>query len=353
MDNSGSFRDGIQQNLHLYISVLQDSAKDQTTMRGVQFIFKTQEGVNWIMFSSEPMNLVYDSIRKNTIVSSAPFTGIIRLAYIPALADDSSISSTGLRRLIYHAGVYPTGGDVAWDFKTSASSVLKKPMTSNSTSRTGTVHFNFKTQTMTDSSLRPNAATNGLLMLALPHHARLLPRSVMLNKKHFDLTYHCIKGPLTAVVGSSWTYEEPLLDLGFDGPLQGWDPSIRRTILDQVGKDLDRVLPNRSENIYGFGKQVARLAQLVHITHKLQVNDSTDDQAAKLLVKGSGLLQSYLEMFMSGNVADGVLYDSNMGGMVSANGLADKGEDFGNGRYNGKIRLMICWFYLQRIFSSI
>jgi endoglucanase Acf2 len=58
-------------------------------------------------------------------------------------------------------------------------------------------------------------------------------------------------------------------------------------------------------------------------------------------------------MFMSGNVADGVLYDSNMGGMVSANGLADKGEDFGNGRYNGKIRLMICWFYLQRIFSSI
>jgi endoglucanase Acf2 len=310
-------------------------------MRGVQFIFKTQEGINWIMFSSEPMNLVYDSLRKTTIVSSAPFTGIIRLAYIPALDNDSIISSTGLRRLIYHAGVYPTGGDVAWDFKTSASYVVKKPITSNSTSRTGTVHFNFKTQTMTDSSLRPNAATNGLLMFALPHHARLLPKNVMLNKKHFDLTYRCIKGPLTAVVGSTWTYEEPLLDLGFDGPLQGWDPSIRRTILDQVDKDLDRVLPNRAENIYGFGKQVARLAQLVHITHQLQADDSADDQAAKLLEKGSGLLLSYLEMFMSGNVADGVFYDSNMGGMVSANGLADKGEDFGNGRYNGKIRFML------------
>lgn len=323
------------------MSVLQDSARDQTTMRGVQFIFKTQEGVNWIMFASEPMNLVYDSIRKTTIVSSAPFSGVIRLAYIPASADDSSLSSTGLRRLIYHAGVYPTGGDVAWDFKTPASSVMKKPITSNSTSRTGTVHFNFKTQTMTDSSLRPNAATNGLLMLALPHHARLLPKSVMLRKQHFDLTYRCIKGPLTAVVGSTWTYEEPLLDFGFDGPLQGWDKGIRRTILDQVGKDLERVLPTRTENIYGFGKQVARLAQLVHITHKLQVNDSTDDQAAKLLVKGSGLLRYHLEMFLSGNVEDGVLYDSNMGGIVSAHGLADKGEDFGNGRYNGKFCLMI------------
>jgi endo-1,3(4)-beta-glucanase len=310
-------------------------------MRGVQFIFKTQEGVNWIMFASEPMNLIYDSIRKTTIVSAAPFTGVIRLAYIPALADDSSISSSGLRRLIYHAGVYPTGGSVAWDFKTPASSVLKKPIPSNSTSRTGTVHFNFKTQTMTDSSLLPNAATNGLLMLALPHHARLLPTSVMLRKKHFDLTYRCIKGPLTAVVGATWSYDEPLLDLGFDGPLQGWDPSIRRTILDQVGKDLDRVLPTGTENIYGFGKQVARLAQLVHITHKLRVDNSADDQAAKLLIKGSGLLRSYLEMFLLGNVEDGVLYDSNMGGMVSANGLANKAEDFGNGRYNGKIRLMI------------
>ena len=311
-------------------------------MRGVQFIFKTQEGINWIMFASEPMNLVFDSIRKTTISSSDPFTGVIRLAYIPSIQDDdSALSSTGLRRLIYHAGVYPLGGEVSWDFKYPASSGAKKQasLVSNSTSRSATVRFNFATKTMTDNSLRPNAATNGLLMLALPHHAQLLPKSTLLKGKRFDLEYRCVKGPLTPVIGSSWSYEEPLLDIGFDGPGKDLDPGVRNLILDQIGLDYDRVLPTRAENVYGFGKQVARLAQLVHIAHKLQSSDSTNDEGDpknSLLQKGIGLLKYYIEMFLSGEVSDSLLYDTNMGGLVSTNGLFDKGEDFGNGRYNGK-----------------
>jgi endoglucanase Acf2 len=180
---------------------------------------------------------------------------------------------------------------------------------------------------MTVISLRPNAATDFLLMLALPHHAELLPKSSLLNAKHFDLTYRCIKGTLTPVIGSTWSYDEPLLDLEFDGPLEDLDPGVRQTILDQVEDDLTRVLPTANENIYGFGKQVARLAQLTHIAHRLQSGNASD-----ILERSSTLLSSYLEMYLSGEVTDGLLFDSNMGGLVSANGLRDKGEDFGNGR---------------------
>jgi endoglucanase Acf2 len=290
------------------------------------------------MFSSEPMNLVYDNIRKTTISSTAPFTGIIRLAYIPAKdqSDTSTEASTGLRRLIYHAGVYPIGGQVSWEFHSSPSSYGKGPTPLvNNTSRFATVHFTYTTRTMTESSLRPNAATNGLLMLALPHHAQLLPKSVLLNWKHFDLSYRCIKGSLTPVVGSTWSYDEPLLDLEFDGPIQDVDPGVRQSIMDQVEEDLTRVLPTATENIYGFGKQVARLAQLAHIADRLQTggeNAEPDDQASYIVEKATSLLSHYLEIFLTGEVADGLLFDSNLGGLVSNNGLSEKGEDFGNGR---------------------
>jgi endoglucanase Acf2 len=47
-------------------------------------------------------------------------------------------------------------------------------------------------------------------------------------------------------------------------------------------------------------------------------------------------LKCSLTAYLSSNVSDGLLFDSKMGGLVSNNGLHDKGEDFGNGRYNGK-----------------
>ena len=317
---------------------MSDTSQGVVTMRGVQFIFKTQEGANWIMFSSEPMNLEFDAVGKTTISSTSPFTGIIRIAYIPSKEanEGASGSSTGLRRLIYHAGVYPTGGQVSWDFPRSQASNNKgaTPLV-NATSRSATIHFNYATKTMSDTSLRPNAATNALLMLALPHHAQLLPKNTLLNAKHFDLTYNCIKGPLTPVVGASWSYDEPLLDLEFDGPMSPMDANVKRKILDQLDKDLTKNLPEATENIYGFGKTVARLAQLAHIAdilHSEGDGSGRHGNASSSRDQAASLLSGYLEKFLSGEVTDVLLYDSNLGGMVSKNGLADTGEDFGNGR---------------------
>jgi endoglucanase Acf2 len=321
---------------------IDESDEKKTTIRGVQFMFKTAEGLSWIMFSSEPMNLEFDAAKKTTIKSSALFTGIIRLAHIPEMNSNEKTadpyektadSSTGLRRLIYHAGVYPTGGQVSWEFHaplspaTGATSSDKK---SESSGRHATVTFNYVTQTMLDASHIP------LLMLALPHHADLLSASIMLKSKMFDLVFQSIKGPLTPVVGSTWSYTEPLLDIGIDGPFQEIDPRIRRQLLEQIDDDLGQLLPTSADNIFGFGKQIARLAQLTHIAKKVHKDgDQNNGFETGIAEKGTALLSNYLEMFLSSQVTDKLVFDSNLGGLVSTNGLLDPGEDFGNGRYNG------------------
>ena len=345
-------------------------------MRGVQFIFHTLEGARWIMFSSEPMNLLFDKIRKTTVTSAAPFTGVIRLAYIPkdrslgamttdevngndsdnANAAKTFGSSTGLRRLIYHADAYPVGGDVSYEFQPTSSSSSKLSSVGQS-SRKATVSFSFKTKSMIGSLTSPTSPTSksNLLMLALPHHAELMTSSVTkLSRTKFDLTYQCIKGNMTAIVGSKWSYDEPLYDLSFDGPSQSVDDNVRELILEQVSDDLDRVLPTFSENVYGYGKQVARIAQLAHIADKLEGKSSSSTANSKsssgnststsasnddrsVLGKAKNALSKYLEAFLSSKVSDALLFDSKMGGLVSTNGLHDKGEDFGNGRYNDHI----------------
>lgn len=328
---------------------IDESDKNKSTIRGVQFIFKTAEGLSWIMFSSEPMNLVFDTARKTTIKSSAPFTGIIRLAHIPEMNSNETVSgpnektaesSTGLRRLIYHAGIYPTGGQVSWEFHSplsSATGTTSQDQKTQNNGRHATVTFNYATQTMLDTSHIPNEATKPLLMLALPHHADVLSPSVMLKSKKFDLQFHSIKGPLTPVVGSTWSYTEPLFDIGVDGPFQEIDPKIRRQLLEQIDDDLGQLLPTSAENIYGFGKQIARLAQLTHISKKLHKDvDQNSGFRTGIPEKGTALLSNYLEMFLSSQVTDKLVFDSNLGGLVSSNGLLDTSEDFGNGRYNGE-----------------
>jgi endoglucanase Acf2 len=106
---------------------------------------------------------------------------------------------------------------------------------------------------------------------------------------------------------------------------------------------LDRVLPTFAENVYGYGKQVARLAQLAHIADRLEPKSLANEnitESNSVLGKATKVLSYYLESYLSSKVSDGLLFDSKMGGLVSNNGLHDKGEDFGNGRYNGEFSIV-------------
>mmetsp|Transcript_8762 Transcript_8762/g.20974 ORF Transcript_8762/g.20974 Transcript_8762/m.20974 type:complete len:963 (-) Transcript_8762:53-2941(-) len=321
---------------------IDESDEKKTTIRGVQFIFKSAEGLSWIMFSSEPMILEIDPEERTTIKASSKFTGVIRLAHIPTNSPDEkatdSDASTGLRRLIYHAGVYPTGCHVSWDFHSQSSSNSGSSSSSQTTANKGrqaTVSFTFTTQTMLDTTHLPSEAAKQLLMLALPHHVEKLPSTDLLKPKKFDLTFRCIKGKMTPVVGSTWTYTEPLLDIGLDSGFKEVDDNVHEILLEQIDDDMGQLLPTTAENIYGFGKQIARLAQLTHIAKRIhKEGEHGNGFLTGVPEKGTALLANYLEMFLSSQVTDKLLFDSNLGGLVSSNGLQDTEEDFGNGRYN-------------------
>lgn len=328
---------------------IDESDPKYTSMRGVQFVFKTPEGISWLMFASEPMNLIFDKITKATVYSAGRLSGVIRLAYIQN--NENGIqktfeSSTGFRRLIYHSDVYPVGSFIDYAFhKSSASSLSSPPLHSNqkigistvdAASSHATVTFKFETRSM----LNKTTNTDELMMLALPHHVEVISKSDILSNEDFDVGYTCIKGNMTPIVGSTWTFDEPLYDMEFDNPIQAVDDNIKSLILEQVQKDLAQVLPDHSENVYGYGKQVARLAQLAHIADQLEITGqggsekSQVDEKESVLTKAKMQLSKYLEAYLSSDVSDILLFDTNMGGICSINGLRDKDEDFGNGRYN-------------------
>jgi endoglucanase Acf2 len=159
---------------------------------------------------------------------------------------------------------------------------------------------------------------------------------------HFDLNYECIKGNMTPVIGSTWNLDEPLSNIDFDEPMQDVDDNIKDFILQQVEDDMNQVLPSPTENVYGYAKQVARLAQLAHIADQFEGKSENDGnitntmQGSSVLSKVSLQLSKYLEAYLSSEVSDKLLFDKNLGGICSKNGLLNKEEDFGNGRYNGK-----------------
>jgi hypothetical protein len=146
-------------------------------------------------------------------------------------------------------------------------------------------------------------------------------------------------------------------DVNNEAKLKSMNENIKETILDQVEKDLERVLPTLTENVYGFGKQIARLANLVKIIYEFQQisndQDTNADDAKNstskdgsnvdnnyrtklkfLLKKATDLLHKYLTAFLDEVNSDNLVYDANFGGIITRNGLLNMQADFGNGWYN-------------------
>ena len=340
-----------------------DSSTGIQIAHGVQFILTTAEGWHWILFSSEPVTFEFDTRVRTQIKTSEPYNGAFRAAIIPSntTLEDLSMSS-GLQRLINHAGTYPVNADINWIFghssgksmntKSSTQFAWNGAFSKNETlGRVATISTKFQTRTFTPT--RSATTAKPLLMLALPHQALKLSSNVLLGPKGFDLTFYTIKGQMTPVLGASWTYDQPLLDPGFDhdsgsnGKKMYLDPTVNAALVENLKQDINIALPTKTENIYGFGKQSARLAQLCHVASKLLENRSISssgnssttngaDSVSSILKQATRRLRSALEALFTGEVSDQLVYDANLGGMVTTDGLLDSGADFGNGRYNGK-----------------
>ncbi|KAL7543920.1 hypothetical protein ACHAXR_013299 [Thalassiosira sp. AJA248-18] len=404
-----------------------DSTKQKKAITGVQFVVTTKEQLTWLVFASEPITFEFNQAARHVIQSRDQYGGVIRLALVPpptsasggttkkSLDIEHLASSSGVRRLVYHAGAYPVGGKVSWDFRSGARNPLASSTFPNISSNKGhrrmSEHVR-KQRRMTAETPKENnigrikfafdticpTTDVPLLMLSLPHHAASITSAgeLLLHQKDFDLVYRSIKGRMVPVVGSTWTYEEELTFTGFGDEslpaktniaqtstssatssatsqrpivhestaISTLDQSVRDLLLQTVESDLKINLPVVANGAYGFGKQIARMAQLAHIAEVVdaanvkQIDELVDriknpnngsqtnstppstsmpsDTVSS--VPGSGtarrgyaLLEKYLTMWL---VSGGMAYDAQLGGILSREGMDDINADFGNARYN-------------------
>lgn len=292
-----------------------------------------------MLFASEPITLTLDSNGYRKIFSKDKFSGILRFAIVPPPLDDDGrvqkntgiplASSLGVKRLIYHSHIYPVGAEVSWDFKDMKSSTV------------GSVKFEFKTKQyggLDDEKSTQATKQVPLLMLALPHHAQVLPSNTILAD--FDLTFQCIKGDMTPILGSTWKYDEYLTKTtGFDDHviterLQSLDSKTKGFMLNQVKGDLTLQLPNLNSGVYWYGKSVARLANLGHMASILESNHTDADSnttSTPLSDKATQLLYDSMANFFENENDERLVYDMNFGGIVTKHGIENHEANFGNG----------------------
>ena len=276
----------------------------------------TPEGVTWMIFASEPITLKFDNLRKRTITATEKFNGVLRIALLPP---GNEGSTTGVKHLIDHANQYPTGASLSWDF----------PYTSDPIEY-GTVNFDFEVQNMRQES------RDDLLMLALPHHTEVLPSSSLLSKGEFDIGYKCIKGPMTPIIGSTWSYQEPLANFTLEDVssvknIENMQEHVQAKIMKQIEFDVKRLLPVGGENVYGLGKQIARLAQLAHIAHMITTTHNTT--YTDIADNTVSVLHEFLTRYLRNEFEDYLIHDVDFGGVISINGIKNHEADFGNGWY--------------------
>jgi len=300
----------------------------QQLITGSCFTIQTPQS-SWRLWTSGNVTLVYDTIHKTTIKTTANTTisGVWRLAYLHEEDDEDYLSK--------YVSIYPTNAKIQY-------------------SSEGGLKFDYTTQRMNDDNNR-----NGkdlLLLLALPHHVDVFSSSktqFLSTKKtnsdtstHFSAatSYRTIKGNMTGVLGSTWIMKYNLPPMGEEEYLEAVDAATRTTILEQVTKDITRVLPEARENVYGYGKQVARLAQLIHIAKVLKGCEETSIHQA------TTTLFHFVTMFLEGKNDDFLVYDTSFGGVITTDGLNDFMGDFGNGWYNGKLVKNFMIFYPQMRF---
>mmetsp|Transcript_26055 Transcript_26055/g.39396 ORF Transcript_26055/g.39396 Transcript_26055/m.39396 type:complete len:954 (-) Transcript_26055:1036-3897(-) len=296
----------------------QQQQQQQQFLTGSCFTIQTPDS-KWRLWTSEKVTLVYDFIRKTTITTTADtsITGVWRLAFLPK---DEEQGKTDYAFLCKHVSVYPTSAEIQYNSE-------------------GALKFLYTTQCMNNDH-HDNHHEDDLLLLALPHHLQVLSSShtrFLSNKnatrsKNAAVTpYRTIKGNMAGVLGSTWImkYHLPPMEEDEDD-IKALDEATRTTIMKQVTKDVTRVLPQAQENVYGYGKQVARLAQLIHIAKVL----GEDEESSTIIHHAVTTLVHFVTLFLEGENKDALVYDTDFGGIITKDGLNDFMGDFGNGWYN-------------------
>ncbi|KAE8713348.1 unconventional myosin-XVIIIa-like [Hibiscus syriacus] len=265
-------------------AILSFSSNSSLTKHTVQL----NNGQTWLIYTSSSLSLNHDL----SSIGSGGFSGIIRIAVMPG--SDPMYESV----LDQFSSCYPTSG-VA---------VLNKPLC---------LEYKWEKKGWGD-----------LLMLAHPLHFDILASDGCDVKVLENLKYKSIDGELVGVVGDSWVMKPHQVSVTWHS-IKGVDEESYAEIVTALAKDVEALDSSAisTTSSYFYGKLIARAARLALIAEEVCYVDVIP--AIRKFLKDT--IEPWLDGTFNGN---GFLYESKWGGIVTKQGSADSGADFGFGVYN-------------------
>ena len=223
-----------------------------------------------------------------------------------------------------YADTYPTGGDFDYDFSSDgedAPEPAQEMLRIMIKFKTGT-RLSHGSSNSSEEETGVDADAVPLLMMSLPHQqATFVAPSIETGLQLTTLT-----GTMQAVTGSEWTMRTPAAPISWRAP-RPVSPSRVDALKTQLLVDAQQSTTAGEPDPYGFGKSIAKIGRLALMAEELEM----DPGLIKELVR---VMKGYLVPWLTGANSDALVYDQTYGGIVSTNGLADQGADFGQAYYN-------------------
>nr|XP_043620377.1 ascus wall endo-1,3(4)-beta-glucanase-like [Erigeron canadensis] len=275
------------QSVSIQISTVDTIVSLITNRELTKFKLQLNNGQTWLFYASSPITLTYYT----SSIISQEFSGVFRIAI---LSDPSPETESVLDR---SSECYPVSGYT----------VLSEP---------SSIGYNWYKQCWGEKA--------DLLMLATPLHVRL-----GFGLKVVDgFRYKSIDGDLVGVAGDSWVLKSNPVAVTWHS-IKGVRSESYPQIIAALVKDVDGL---DSSNIsttssYFYGKLVARAARLAMIAEEIGYLD--------VIPRITTYLKATIEPWLDGTFqGNGFIYDKSWGGIITKQGSADSGADFGFGLYN-------------------
>ncbi|PIA63425.1 hypothetical protein AQUCO_00201041v1 [Aquilegia coerulea] len=270
----------------IYISTIHAILSISSNSSNTKHTIKLNNNQTWLLYSSSPLNL---NSSVNSITSTA-FPGVIRLAVLPDPQYESILDR--------FSACYPICGEA----------VFTNPFS---------LEYRWEKKGWGD-----------LLLLAHPLHLQLLSKGKRNVSVLKDFKYQSMDGDLVGVVGDSWALHMNPISVTWHS-IGGLEEESFREIVDALCRDVEALksTPITTNSSYFYGKLVARAARFALISEEVS--------CPHVIPSVRKYLKEAIEPWLDGTFdANGFLFDSKWGGLVTKLGSVDSGADFGFGVYN-------------------
>jgi len=248
---------------------------------GTKFKVALNNGQTWLVYANPSITFNRDG---NNLAATSTYRGTIRVAVMTSPDQEAVLDQ--------NAASVPIATKVGW--------------TANGNN--AVIQFDY----ITEDDSAP-------LIMTLPHHRDMMTGVTYVMQN----AYTTMKGRMSGVVSKSWKLNERLTPITWGAPRaipSQYVGAIRSALQAEQG------LTQTAGDTYFGGKNLAAMGRLALVA------DELGETAIATNIRGR--LKASLERWFTSQTPDRLIYDRTWGGIISSNGINDRGADFGLGWYN-------------------